>query len=103
TSDFRAIAGCAQRASTAHKTHVLCASAQTPCKDVKLPQAAQDGIVGSKRMEPAMSIRPVTSETLAQATMEGAGVHLHRAFGFHNPEQMDPFLLFDDFRNEHPR
>lgn len=49
-----------------------------------------------------MSIRPVTSETLAQATMEGAGVHLHRAFGFHNPEQMDPFLLFDDFRNEHP-
>ncbi|MDN5788763.1 pirin family protein [Pseudorhodobacter sp.] len=50
-----------------------------------------------------MSIRPVTSETLAQATMEGAGVHLHRAFGFHNPEQMDPFLLFDDFRNEHPQ
>ena len=50
-----------------------------------------------------MSIRPVTSETLAMATMEGAGVHLHRAFGFHNPEQMDPFLLFDDFRNDHPR
>ena len=50
-----------------------------------------------------MSIRPVTYETLAQPTMEGAGVHLHRAFGFHNPEQMDPFLLFDDFRNEHPR
>ncbi|WP_022705331.1 pirin family protein [Pseudorhodobacter ferrugineus] len=49
-----------------------------------------------------MSIRPVTSETPAQPTMEGAGVHLHRAFGFHNPEQMDPFLLFDDFRNEHP-
>jgi len=35
--------------------------------------------------------------------MEGAGVHLHRAFGFHNPEQMDPFLLFDDFRNERPQ
>jgi quercetin 2,3-dioxygenase len=49
-----------------------------------------------------MSIRPVISETLAQATMEGAGVHLHRAFGFHNPDQMDPFLLFDDFRNENP-
>lgn len=49
-----------------------------------------------------MSIRPVTSETAAQPTMEGAGVHLHRAFGFHNPEQMDPFLLFDDFRNDHP-
>jgi len=57
----------------------------------------------NKLQEVPMSIRPVTAETLAQATMEGAGVHLHRAFGFHNPEQMDPFLLFDDFRNEHPR
>ena len=50
-----------------------------------------------------MSIRPVTSTSPAQPTMEGAGVHLHRAFGFQNPEQMDPFLLFDDFRNDSPR
>ncbi|MGL6211222.1 MAG: pirin family protein [Paracoccaceae bacterium] len=50
-----------------------------------------------------MSIRPVTSSSRAQPTMEGAGVHLHRAFGFQNPEQMDPFLLFDDFRNERPQ
>jgi len=50
-----------------------------------------------------MSIRPVTYEAQARPTMEGAGVHLHRAFGFHNPDQMDPFLLFDDFRNEDPR
>ncbi len=50
-----------------------------------------------------MSIRPVTTTSRAQPTMEGAGVHLHRAFGFQNPEQMDPFLLFDDFRNESPR
>jgi redox-sensitive bicupin YhaK (pirin superfamily) len=49
-----------------------------------------------------MSIRPVISETLAQATTEGAGVHLHRAFGFRNPEQLDPFLMFDDFRNDNP-
>jgi redox-sensitive bicupin YhaK (pirin superfamily) len=34
--------------------------------------------------------------------MEGAGVKLHRAFGFHDPEAQDPFLLFDDFRNERP-
>jgi hypothetical protein len=34
--------------------------------------------------------------------MEGAGVHLHRAFGFHDPSDLDPFLLFDDFRNEIP-
>ena len=50
-----------------------------------------------------MSIRPVLSETLAQPTFEGAGVHLHRAFGFSNPEEFDPFLMFDDFRNNDPR
>jgi len=35
--------------------------------------------------------------------MEGAGVHLHRAFGFADPSELDPFLLFDDFRNERPQ
>ncbi|MCB1368550.1 MAG: pirin family protein, partial [Rhodobacteraceae bacterium] len=49
-----------------------------------------------------MSVRPVTSTTLAQPTLEGAGVHLHRAFGFHDPEMLDPFLLFDDFRGDNP-
>ncbi len=49
-----------------------------------------------------MSFRPVTSTTSAKPTMEGAGVKLHRAFGFHEPDRFDPFLLFDDFRNEHP-
>ncbi|MGG7565053.1 pirin family protein [Rhodovulum sp. DZ06] len=49
-----------------------------------------------------MSIRPVKREIEAQATMEGAGVHLHRAFGFHDPKENDPFLLFDDFRNDDP-
>lgn len=34
--------------------------------------------------------------------MEGAGVKLHRAFGFNEPDRFDPFLLFDDFRNENP-
>lgn len=49
-----------------------------------------------------MSIRPVLSETRARPTMEGAGVHLHRAFGFTEPEAFDPFLMFDDFRNDRP-
>lgn len=49
-----------------------------------------------------MSIRPVSSTSLAQHTMEGAGVELHRAFGFHDPSALDPFLLFDDFRGDHP-
>ena len=34
--------------------------------------------------------------------MEGAGVHLHRAFGFQDPTMCDPFLLLDDFRNDDP-
>ncbi|WP_438990922.1 pirin family protein [Lentibacter sp.] len=49
-----------------------------------------------------MSIRPILETRPAQPTMEGAGVHLHRAFGFHDPSELDPFLLFDDFRNEIP-
>ena len=31
-----------------------------------------------------------------------SGVHLYRAFGFHDPSMLDPFLLFDDFRNDDP-
>ena len=49
-----------------------------------------------------MSLRPVTSTVQARAAMEGAGVHLHRAFGFGEPSEHDPFLLFDDFRNDEP-
>ncbi|MEO1025664.1 MAG: pirin family protein [Pseudomonadota bacterium] len=47
-----------------------------------------------------MSLRPTLEIRPAQPTMEGAGVKLHRAFGFHDPSELDPFLLFDDFRNE---
>lgn len=50
-----------------------------------------------------MSIRPVTKTSTAMPAVEGAGVHLHRAFGFGDPERMDPFLLFDDFRGDTPR
>ncbi len=35
--------------------------------------------------------------------MEGAGVKLQRAFGFGDTNEFDPFLLFDDFRNDNPR
>lgn len=49
-----------------------------------------------------MSIRPVKSQSQAQPTVEGAGVHLHRAFGFHDPTMLDPFLLFDDFGSDNP-
>ena len=49
-----------------------------------------------------MSIRPVKSITPSRPTREGAGVKLHRAFGFGETSAFDPFLLFDDFRNDTP-
>ena len=49
-----------------------------------------------------MSIRPAISTSNAMPTLEGAGVHLHRAFGFRDPTAHDPFLLLDDFRNDEP-
>jgi len=49
-----------------------------------------------------MSIRPVQRLVKAKPTMEGAGVQLHRAFGFGNTKDFDPFLLLDDFRNDDP-
>ena len=49
-----------------------------------------------------MSIRPVKRIVESTPTMEGAGVKLRRAFGFGATDEFDPFLLFDDFRNENP-
>jgi redox-sensitive bicupin YhaK (pirin superfamily) len=49
-----------------------------------------------------MSIRPVRRIVEARPTVEGAGVKLRRAFGFGETSETDPFLLFDDFRNDTP-
>src|ERR687896_481901 len=49
-----------------------------------------------------MSIRPVKQILESTPTVEGAGVKLRRAFGFGNTQEFDPFLLFDDFRNDRP-
>jgi redox-sensitive bicupin YhaK (pirin superfamily) len=49
-----------------------------------------------------MSLRPVKRIVQSTPAVEGAGVRLHRAFGFGATEEFDPFLLFDDFRNERP-
>jgi redox-sensitive bicupin YhaK (pirin superfamily) len=49
-----------------------------------------------------MSIRPVKSISQSKPTVEGAGVQLRRAFGFGETSAFDPFLLFDDFRNDLP-
>ncbi len=38
----------------------------------------------------------------SRPTIEGAGVHLRRAFGFSQVPTFDPFLLLDDFRSDDP-
>lgn len=47
--------------------------------------------------------RRVVRSTRSQPTLEGAGVHLHRAVGFGDEKLFDPFLLLDDFRGDDPR
>lgn len=47
-------------------------------------------------------IRAVKEVLAARPTIEGAGVHLHRAFGAAEVPRLDPFLLLDDFRSENP-
>jgi redox-sensitive bicupin YhaK (pirin superfamily) len=49
-----------------------------------------------------MSLRPVKRIVESQPAIEGAGVKLRRAFGFGATDEFDPFLLLDDFRNDHP-
>jgi redox-sensitive bicupin YhaK (pirin superfamily) len=39
----------------------------------------------------------------SKPVIEGAGVHLKRAFGFNHVPLFDPFLLLDDFRSDNPR
>lgn len=47
-------------------------------------------------------VRAVERVIRAYATVEGAGVRLHRAFGYYEVPQFDPFLMLDDFRSEKP-
>jgi redox-sensitive bicupin YhaK (pirin superfamily) len=39
----------------------------------------------------------------SKPVIEGAGVHLKRAFGFNHVPLFDPFLLLDDFRSDNSR
>ncbi|MBW2611481.1 MAG: pirin family protein [Deltaproteobacteria bacterium] len=46
--------------------------------------------------------RKIKQVMKSQPTMEGAGVHLKRAFGFGDATAFDPFLLLDDFHSDNP-
>jgi quercetin 2,3-dioxygenase len=50
-----------------------------------------------------MALRQVKRLSKSKPTLEGAGVHLRRAFGFGKTSDFDPFLLLDDFRNDIPQ
>src|SRR4030043_876484 len=49
------------------------------------------------------NIRKIEKVGKSKPTVEGAGVHLRRAFGFHEAPQLDPFLLLDDFHSDNPK
>lgn len=49
-----------------------------------------------------MSLRAVQRVSQSRPTIEGAGVRLHRAFGFDHGNEFDPFLMLDDFRSDDP-
>jgi quercetin 2,3-dioxygenase len=53
-------------------------------------------------MESTPKMRHVRKVWKSEPTLEGAGVHLRRVFGFREVPQLDPFLLLDHFKSENP-
>ena len=47
-------------------------------------------------------IRKIRKVLKSKPTIEGAGVHLKRAFGWPHLPELDPFLLLDDFHSGRP-
>src|SRR5512137_1464557 len=48
------------------------------------------------------SVRRISKVWKSKPTIEGAGVHLKRAFGYYQAPMFDPFLLLDDFHSDNP-
>jgi len=48
------------------------------------------------------SVRKIAKVWKSKPTIEGAGVHLKRAFGNNQVPLFDPFLLLDDFHSSYP-
>ena len=49
-----------------------------------------------------MNTRKINKIFKGSPTIEGAGVHLKRAFGYSQVPQFDPFLMLDDFHTSNP-
>ena len=58
------------------------------------------GRVEAVAMAEGSEVRKLDEVLPSRETIEGAGVHLRRAFGYHQVPRLDPYLLLDDFRSE---
>src|SRR5260221_5757966 len=67
------------------------------CGVVRSASNARGGHRGGE--DEMAEIRRVKQVWKSKPTIEGAGAHLRRAFGFSEAPQFDPFLLLDDFRS----
>lgn len=47
-------------------------------------------------------VRNIKKIRKSKPTIEGAGGHLKRAFGYYQVPQLDPFLMLDDFHSGKP-
>lgn len=61
--------------------------------------AANVALTREKKMSEARMIKQIFH---SRPTLEGAGVHLKRAFGNAEVPLFDPFLMLDDFRSDEP-
>jgi quercetin 2,3-dioxygenase len=59
-------------------------------------------LLGCSTKSQVTRARVASQVVLAQPTIDGAGVHLHRALGQQALPLLDPFLLFDEFRSDDP-
>src|SRR5438874_31422 len=87
---------------TTHKMLLLAGADSRPTGKLRGHHASRCYHYSGRETEANMSMRPVKRLIKSKPTLEGAGVHLRRAFGFGNTSEFDPFLLLDDFRNDIP-
>ena len=68
----------------------------------KEPVELTEGERSPGREKKVSEPREVKTLLAAKPAVEGAGVHLKRAFGFQEVPLFDPFLMLDDFRSANP-
>jgi redox-sensitive bicupin YhaK (pirin superfamily) len=67
-----------------------------------LVNAGIKSIIQLKRGDEMNNVRKIQKILKSKPTIEGAGVHLKRVFGYREVPLLDPFLLLDDFHSDDP-